>query len=95
MSGGILEKIFQEGILPSESCYPQKKEYKQVMKQCQQHEEIFQTKLDPEMQDMFNTYKDILRTLTAMENKECYIQGLSLGIQLASEAFILGKCGTE
>lgn len=95
MSGGVLEKIFQEGILPSESCYPRKKEYIRIMQQCEKQEEAILAKLGPEIQDMLITYKDILQTLTSMENEECYIQGLSLGIRLASEAFILGKCGTE
>ena len=95
MSEVILEKIFQEGILPSENCYPRKKEYRQIMQQCEKQEGAILAKLDPEMQDMLNTYKNILQTLISMENEECYIQGLSLGIRLASEAFILGKCGTE
>ena len=50
------EKLLEEfyyGIMPSEMCYPRKKEYKQIMQLCQKTEDELKNNFTPEMEKIF------------------------------------------
>lgn len=88
------EKLLEEfyyGIMPSEMCYPRKKEYKQIMQLCQKTEDELKNNFTPETEKIFENYKAYMLQLTSMENEENFVQGMSLGIRMTAEAFTLGK----
>jgi c-di-GMP-related signal transduction protein len=82
-----MEKMFYDGILPREMCYPTKKEYKQTLKLLNVLEGEFREQMTPEQIRMLDDYKEYQVVINTIEQEEHFVQGLSLGIRLTSEAF--------
>lgn len=95
MGRDLLESLFYDGIMPQEECVPQKSEYWDYMKYCDQEEKELLELLPPVAQAKFDDYKGYAQKLTTLENEEHFIQGLAFGIRLSGEAFTLGMIKKE
>lgn len=91
----IMEGIFRGGIMPEELCCPKKKEYVENMHLLTKLEDKMKKQMTQELAGMLDVYKEHLSILSEMENEECFKQGMSLGIRLTAEAFLLGKDKNE
>lgn len=95
MDRGEMERMFYDGIMPREMCYPTKKEYKQTLKLLNTLEGEFRERMTPEQVKMMDDYKEYLTALNTMEQEEHFIQGLSLGIRMTAEAFTNRNSGSD
>ena len=65
--------------------------YKELMGFMAKNREKIAAKLDEEMQEVLDTYDDNIREMDSIAEKEAFIYGFRLGVQLAAESLIDGK----
>lgn len=90
MGEGQLEKLYHR-ISTMIRCEPQNKKYKDTKELCETLEQEMTNLMSPELKTMFQDYKEYISNLGAMEKADAYIDGLSFGIRVTSEAFVRGN----
>jgi len=91
MQRSDMERLFYGEIVPGEKYVPQTQDYDDTMELCRTAEMELLGQVQSYAGDLFRDYKTYSKKLTVLQNKECFIQGLALGIRMTSEAFILDE----
>ena len=87
MSEKQLEKLYYS-IYPMNQCKTQSKTYKETKELCETLEKEMISLMSPDLQAMFEDYKEYALNLKQTEQREAYIDGLAFGIRTISEAFL-------
>ena len=84
----ILEELWYGNIDPMEAIGSGGHYYKELMGLMTKNREKVAEKLDAEMQEVLETYDDNIREMDSIAEKEAFIYGFRLGMQLAAESLI-------
>lgn len=84
----ILEELWHGNIDPMEAVGCGGPYYKELMGLMAKNREKIAEKLDEEIQEVLETYDDNIREMDAIAEKEAFIYGFRLGMQLAAESLI-------
>ena len=87
MSEKQLEKLYYS-IHPMNQCETQSKSYEETKELCETLEKEMISLMSPDLQAMFEDYKEYTLNLKQTEQRDAYIDGLALGIRTISEAFL-------
>lgn len=87
MSEKQLEKLYYS-IYPMNQCEAQSKSYEETKELCETLEKEMISLMSPDLQAMFEDYKEYTLNLKQTEQRDAYIDGLAFGIRTISEAFL-------
>ena len=87
MSEKQLEKLYYS-IYPMNQCETQSKSYEETKELCETLEKEMISLMSPDLQAMFEDYKEYTLNLKQTEQRDAYIDGLAFGIRTISEAFL-------
>ena len=87
MSEKQLEKLYYS-IYPMNQCETQSKSYEETKELCETLEKEMISLMSPDLQAMFEDYKEYTLNLKQTEQRDAYIYGLAFGIRTISEAFL-------
>ena len=90
MSEKQLEKLYYS-IYPMNQCETQSKSYEETKELCETLEKEMISLMSPDLQAMFEDYKEYTLNLKQTEQRDAYIDGLAFGIRTISEAFLHEK----
>lgn len=82
-----LEKLYYS-IYPMNQCETQSKSYEETKELCETLEKEMISLMSPDLQAMFEDYKEYTLNLKQTEQRDAYIDGLAFGIRTISEAFL-------
>ena len=82
-----LEKLYYS-IYPMNQGETQSKTYEETKELCETLEQEMISLMNPDLQVMFQDYKEYTSNLEQMEQRDAYIDGLAFGIRTTSEAFL-------
>ena len=69
-------------------CETQSKSYEETKELCETLEKEMISLMSPDLQAMFEDYKEYTLNLKQTEQRDAYIDGLAFGIRTISEAFL-------
>ena len=75
-------------IYPMNQCETQSKSYEETKELCETLEKEMISLMSPDLQAMFEDYKEYTLNLKQTEQRDAYIDGLAFGIRTISEAFL-------
>lgn len=75
-------------IYPMNQCETQSKSYEETKELCETLEKEMISLMSPDLQAMFEDYKEYILNLKQTEQRDAYIDGLAFGIRTISEAFL-------
>lgn len=81
------EKLYYS-IYPMNQCETQSKSYEETKELCETLEKEMISLMSPDLQAMFEDYKEYTLNLKQTEQRDAYIDGLAFGIRTISEAFL-------
>ena len=84
----VLEELWYGNIDPMEAVGSGGSYYKELMGLMARNREKIAATLSEEMQEVLETYDDNIREMDAIAEKEAFIYGFRLGMQLAAESLI-------
>ena len=87
MSEKLLEIVYYS-IYPMNQCETQSKTYEETKELCETLEKEMISLMNPDLQAMFQDYKEYVLALKQIEQRDAYIDGLAFGIRTTSEAFL-------
>ena len=87
MSEKQLEKLYYS-IDPMNQCETQSKTYEETKELCETLEKEMISLMNPDLQAMFQDYKEYVLALKQIEQRNTYIDGLAFGSRTTSEAFL-------
>lgn len=87
----IILELFNEGIIFTERIYPQSREYFSKVSMAEGQLEKLKKRLTDEEIEMLEDFLEIQNRQDAIYNEETFRLGVSLGVRLTAEAFILGE----
>ena len=73
---------------PMNQCETQSKSYEETKELCETLEKEMISLMSPDLQAMFEDYKEYTLNLKQTEQRDAYIDGLAFGIRTISEAFL-------
>ena len=82
----ILEELWYGNIDPIEAVGSGGSYYKELMGLMAKNREKIAEKLTEDMQEVLETYDDNIREMDSIAEKEAFIYGFRLGMQLAAES---------
>lgn len=82
-----LEKLYYS-IYPMNQCETPSKTYEETKELCETLEKEMISLMNPDLQAMFQDYKEYALNLGQIERRDAYIDGLAFGIRTTSEAFL-------
>ena len=82
----ILEELWYGNIDPMEAVGSGGPQYKELMALMAKNREKIAATLTNEMQEVLETYDDNIREMDSIAEKEAFIYGFRLGMQLAAES---------
>ena len=82
-----MEKLYYS-IYPMNQCETQSKSYEETKELCETLEKEMISLMSPDLQAMFEDYKEYTLNLKQTEQRDAYIDGLAFGIRTISEAFL-------
>lgn len=87
----IILNLFNEGISFAERLSPKNSEYYSIVKLEEQKRKALKDNLNPEQLKPLEEFLVMRNRHDAMYNEEVFRQGVSLGIRLTAEAFVLDE----
>lgn len=87
----IILELFNEGIIFTERIYPKNREYYSKVSMAEKQMEKLKKQLSDEQLEMLEDFLEIQNCQDAIYNEETFRMGVSLGVRLTAEAFILGE----
>lgn len=87
----IILDLFNEGISFTERVYPQNRDYYSKVGIAERQLEKLKKELTAGQIEMLEDFLEIQNSHDAIYNEETFRLGVSLGVRLAAEAFVLGK----
>ena len=88
MSEKQLEKLYYS-IYPMNQCETQSKSYEETKELCETLEKEMISLMSPDLQAMFEDYKEYTLNLKQTEQRDAYIDGLAFGIRTISELSLI------
>ena len=82
-----LKKLYYRINLMNQ-CETQSKTYEETKELCETVEGKMVSLMNPDLQAMFQDYKEYALNLGKIERRDAYIDGLAFGIRTTSEAFL-------
>lgn len=67
-------------------------EYSKLINLSVRNEEKLVPTLSKEQRVIFEKYKDCINEMTAIAEKEAFIQGIKLGLKITAETFLTDSC---
>lgn len=89
MKPKAIESLFTGRPIPCEAVPPTDKEYRALMKECQQRTEQLINKLSSEVRDELEYIQNCRQDALQYEILKAFAQGYSLGVQMTAESFLL------
>lgn len=87
----IILDLFNEGVSFTERVYPQNREYYSKVSMAEKQMEKLKKHLTTEQIEMLEDFLKIQNSHDTIYNEETFRLGVSLGIRLIAEAFVLGE----
>lgn len=83
-----LENLYYGNIFPAYKDIKRGSEYSKLINLSVRNEDKLVPTLSKEQKVIFEKYKDCISEMTAIAEKEAFIQGVKLGIKIIAETFI-------
>lgn len=83
-----LENLYYGNIDPANKYIKRGSEYSKLINLSVRNEEKLTATLSKEQKIIFKKYKDCINEMTAIAEKEAFIQGIKLGIKITAESFL-------
>ena len=87
----IILDLFNEGISFTERVYPKDKDYFNKVSLAERKLEELKRELTSEQKKLLEEFLEIQNSHDAIYNEETFRLGVSLGVRLTAEAFVLGE----
>ena len=87
----IILDLFNEGVSFTERVYPQNREYYSKVSMAERQMEKLKNHLTTEQIEMLEDFLEIQNSHDAIYNEETFRLGVSFGVRLTAESFILGE----
>lgn len=88
MSGVNMKNLYYDRIFPYQKHIPKTQEYEDTLELFSVAEGELREQMTAKEEAMFIDYRSYVERLSMLQNEECFVQGMSLGIQLMAEAFV-------
>lgn len=89
MPGMDMKKLFYDRIVLSGKQIPHTHEYDSTTELFSVVKEEMVAQMPESAKAMYVDYENYADKLTTLQNEECFVRGMALGIRITSEAFIL------
>lgn len=83
-----LVNLYYENIAPANRYIKRGSEYSKLLNLSVRNEDKLVPTLSKEQKIIFEKYKDCINEMTAIAEKEAFIQGIKLGIKITAESFL-------
>lgn len=87
----IILDLFNEAVSFAERVYPQDREYHSQVSMTERQKEKLKKNLTTEQIEMLEDLLETQNSYDAIYNEETFRLGVSLGVRLTAEAFLLGE----